>query len=33
MVFFESPHRIADAMDDFAEIIGDRPSHEPSAVN
>lgn len=26
MVFFESPHRIADAMDDFAEIIGiDRP--------
>ncbi len=26
MVFFESPHRIADAMDDFAEVIGaDRP--------
>nr|WP_228281892.1 16S rRNA (cytidine(1402)-2'-O)-methyltransferase [Brevibacterium pigmentatum] len=26
MLFFESPHRIADAMDDFAEIIGiDRP--------
>jgi 16S rRNA (cytidine1402-2'-O)-methyltransferase len=23
MVFFESPHRIADAMDDFAEVIGD----------
>jgi 16S rRNA (cytidine1402-2'-O)-methyltransferase len=26
MVFFESPHRIADTMDDFAEVIGaDRP--------
>lgn len=26
MVFFESPHRIADAMDDFAEVIGaERP--------
>ncbi|WP_413333877.1 16S rRNA (cytidine(1402)-2'-O)-methyltransferase [Brevibacterium sp. GP-SGM9] len=26
MVFFESPHRIADAMDDFCEVIGgDRP--------
>lgn len=23
MVFFESPHRIADTMDDFAEVIGD----------
>jgi 16S rRNA (cytidine1402-2'-O)-methyltransferase len=23
MVFFESPHRIADAMDDFAAVIGD----------